>query len=133
MGDVFHTTSHQSSFTHCKHMRASLDTAVQTQYEAVEAMFGNMMKKLAEAEGHKARLPPSEMKYHVPPPSRIKKDVMAYLQNSSGPVTTKDLLTNISDAQAPNLRRVCRDLEKVGFIRTERTKEGCLYTFVGDL
>ena len=110
-----------------------MDTHVQTQYQAIEAMLGNMMKKLAEAEGHKPRLPASGMKYHVPPPSRIKKDVMAYLKNSPGPVTTKDLLTNVSDAQAPNLRRVCRDLDKIGFIRTERTKEGCLYTFLGDM
>ena len=96
-----------------------------------EEETGVLMKQLAWDEGHRPRTPRSDMKHHVPPPSRIKEDIIAFFKKHTGPISTQKLQQEIDGVQVPNLRRVCRDLDKEGFIRTERTNTGCLYTFAG--
>ena len=101
-------------------------------YELHQNLLAQQMLELAIKEGHTKKLPVTSNKHYVPPPSKIKKDIMAVFKKQTGPISTNQLLNQVN-AQAPNLRRVCRDLAKEGLIRTERTPDGCLYTFVGDV
>lgn len=96
-----------------------------------EADYGVKLLKLAKKEGQKGRLPRNNPGHHVPPPSRVRQEIMDHFKKCSDPISTNELLNHVN-AQPPNLRRVCRDMIKEGLMRSERTAEGCIYTFVGD-
>lgn len=88
------------------------------------------MMKLAKREGHKKKLPRNNTGHYVPPPSRVRQEIIDYFEENPNPSSTNELLEHV-DAKAPNLRRVCRDMISEGLLRSERTADGCIYTFVG--
>ena len=99
--------------------------------ELYERVYAIAMKKLAKLEKRKGKTPRTNTGHFVPLPSRVRKEIMDYFSTFPEPATTNQLLNHV-DAKAPNLRRVCRDMVKEGLMRSERTMEGCIYTFVGD-
>lgn len=97
-----------------------------------EAELGAQMLALAKNEGQKGKAPRNNTGHHVPPPSRVRKEIVDHFSQNPDPITTNQLLQHV-DAQPPNLRRVCRDMIKEGLMRSKRTADGCIYTFVGDI
>ena len=97
-----------------------------------EEDLATKLMKLTRKEGHRSKLPRNNTKHHVPPPSRVRQEIVDHFALYPEPISTNQLLNHV-DAQPPNLRRVCRDMVKEGLMRSERTVDGCIYTFVGDI
>lgn len=109
-----------------------MSTDADTSAQKDENLLGQKMLELAKKEGHKKRFPRNNTGHFVPPPSRVRQEIMDYFSANPDPASTNELLKHI-DSKAPNLRRVCRDMIKDGLMRSERGSDGCIYTFVGDI
>lgn len=107
-----------------------MNTQQLTKNDRVQDLLKSLMLRQAKKDGHKPKLPRNNPVYHTPPPSRIRSNLVDHFEKDPAPVSTNELLELI-DAQAPNLRRICRDMVKEGLLTSVRTEDGCIYSFVG--
>lgn len=101
-----------------------------TKNDRVQDLLKSLMLRQAKLDGQKAKLPRTNFVYHTPPPSHIRNTLVEHFEKDPTPISTNELLEFV-DAQAPNLRRVCRDMIKDGLLTSARTEDGCIYSFVG--
>lgn len=97
-----------------------------------EEEYGRAMRALCRRERHRPGFPRSDYLSGETTTDGIKAMVLRYFSVNRDPIYRREL-TEILDIEPDTLRRACRALVFAGYLMSQRTQTGVIYTPTKDV